>query len=426
MADPGVLNGQLVYTLLKRLTGLESVSAYPPFYGMPQWRILDPVQCWPWWSGFFALTARAVALPTRGRALAAGLVCGVLFYVYFYLWTAAVVGLLLAAALDRARARMFLGILAVGVVVGLPAVLMAAGFRAEFGRDWMLRTDKFLSVDRFGELLIPRVTVVLMAGLWVWVWVRAREWVWLAAIATGALLLLNQTVITGLQIENAHWNYALGPAISTLVVFAAADLLGRIPDRRAWVRQGLVAALTVGVASGGIWLYAGSVLRNPETRHIREALSAFQADTADLSLPAGTTVAGDPDFQYAAAVRFNLRPLAGYTAVLSPMTDAELDARVASNEYLLGRTREEFRAGEMAAIWTTHWGPSARSEAARRGRLAARLAAWDALAADPAATVERYRVRVLALPAGADGRHLPPGWVPRRRGGRWDVRERPR
>ena len=247
MADPGVLNGQLGYTLLKRLTGLQSMSLdAPEAAGLPQWRILNPVLCWPWWLGFFALTARAVALPTRGRALAAGLMCGVLFYVYFYLWTAAVVGLLLAAALDRARFKVFLGILAVGVVVGLPAILMSAHFQAEFGRDWMLRTDKFLPVDRFGELLIPRVTVVLMAGLWVWVWVRAREWVWLAAIATGALLLLNQTVITGLQIENSHWNYALGPAISTLVVFAAADLLGRIPDRRAWVRQGLVAGLTVG------------------------------------------------------------------------------------------------------------------------------------------------------------------------------------
>ena len=162
------------------------------------------------------------------------------------------------------------------------------------------------------------------------------------------------------------------------------------------------------------------------TLHIQEALSAFQVDTAGLSLPAGTAVAGDPDFQYAASVRFNLRPLAGYTAILSPIPDAELDTRRALNEYLLGRTRAEYRAGEMTSIWTTLWGREARSEATRVERLAARLAAWDAVAADPAAAVDRFCVRVLSLPAGSDGQHLPPGWELRRRGKRWDVWERPR
>jgi hypothetical protein len=160
--------------------------------------------------------------------------------------------------------------------------------------------------------------------------------------------------------------------------------------------------------------------------HIQEVLSAFHADTAGLSLPAGTAVAGDSYFQSAAAVRFNLRPLAGYAAELSPIPDPELDARIAINEYLLGRSRAEYRTSEMAAIWTKAGGREARSEAARLERLAARLAAWDAVAAVPAAATDRFFIRVLALPAGAKGSHLSPGWELRRRGKRWDVWERPR
>jgi hypothetical protein len=422
MADPGVFNGQLGYTLAKRLALPQPLDLIPVVMaGLPQWRVLNPALSWPWWLVFLALTARAVARPDRGRILAAGFMCGVLFYVYFYLWTAAVAGLLLAAALDRARTRLFLAILVLGMVIGLPAVLWSADFQATYGRDWMLRSDKFLPVDRFEEVYVPRVTVILMVGLWIWVWVRAREWVWLAALATAGLLLLNQTLVTGLMIENFHWNYALGPAISTLFVFAMADLLARVPGRATWVRQGVVTGLTLGVLGSAIWFYARAARDHPETRHIQEALAAFHADTAALSLPAGAGVAGDPDFQYAAAIRFNLRPLAGYTAVLSPIPDAELDARIATNAYLLGRLRETFWAEQSEAMRGAQWGPCGRSEAARRERLAARLAAYDSVAADPAAVVDRFRIRVLALPAGAGGGHLPPGWEIGRRGSRWDV-----
>src|SRR5207248_3204022 len=144
----------------------------PNAASLPQWRILNPVLCWPWWLAFFALVARAVAAPTRWRVVAAGVACGLLFYVYFYLWTAAVAGLVLAA------------------------------------------------------------------------------------VVSAALRRLTQTAATGLQIANFPWIFALGPALSLLVVLVAAGLFGRLPPRAAQSGPALAGALAVAAVAAGGWLYA--------------------------------------------------------------------------------------------------------------------------------------------------------------------------
>jgi hypothetical protein len=427
MADPGVLNGQLGYSLAKNIARPPSLAApmvTPTGASLPQWRILNPTLCWPWWLAFIALTVRAVAVPTWWRVLAAGFACGLLFYVYFYLWTAAVAGLMLAVAVDRRRWRVYIGTLAIGAAIGLPAVLGSAQFRAEHGSDWLLRTDKFLPVGRFDELLIPRVSLALLVIAWVWVWWRGRNWAWLAAIATAALLLLNQTAITGLQIENFHWNFALGPALSLLVVLVAGDLFGQLPTNATRFGPALVGILACLVVAGGAWLSARAATGIPENAQIRVAAAAFRSQVGELRLADGA-VAGDADFQYLAAVGFNLRPLAGYSAVLSPITDDELDVRVALNARLRGWSRELFRTNQESELRQQRWGPEARSEDARATRLTARLAAWDAVASDTSAVIDRFDVRVVALLAGtADS--PPAGWVLAQRGPRWAVWARPR
>jgi hypothetical protein len=423
LADPGVLEGQLGYALAKKCARplpVENPSALPNLEGLPQWRILSPALTWPWYLAFFALTARAVAVPSRGRVLAAGVACGLLFYLYFYLWTAAIAGLVFATVLDRRRWTVYLGVLAVGVAVGLPALIESARFRAEHGSDWLLRTDKFVPVGRFSELLIPRASVVLLAVVWTWVWWRCRERAWLAATATAALLLMNHTVITKLQIENFHWKYALGPPLSLLTVLLVADLFARLPPRIARFGPALAGVLAVTTVIAGGWVYARASTGLQENRRIRETVAAFEAQRVGLTLPGGGAVAGEPEFQYLAAVAFDLRPLAGYSALISPISDAGLDTRIALNGYLLGWSRERFAADQDAELRRSHWGPEARSEEARSARLASRLAAWDAVARDPAAAVNRFGVRVLARPSGG-AEPAPAGWVLVQRGPRWDV-----
>ncbi len=118
LADPGVLNGQLGYALSKATAkavlhpeALATSPDTPNAMSLTQWRLLNPVLSWPWWLVFFWATGRAVAVPSRWRILGAGVACGLLFYVYFYLWTAAIVGLVLTIGIDRQRWRVWLGVL---------------------------------------------------------------------------------------------------------------------------------------------------------------------------------------------------------------------------------------------------------------------------------------------------------------------------
>jgi hypothetical protein len=422
LADPGVLHGQLGYGLAKacaRPVVLQDSTATPTAASLPQWRILNPVLSWPWWLAFLALTARAVQRPNWGRIAAAGIACGLLFHIYFYLWTAAIAGLVLALAVDRARWKAYCGIGAIALLIGLPALFTSIQFRAEHGSDWLVRTDKFIPVGRFEEILIPRITVVFLVAAWVWVWRRGWQWVWLAAIATASLLLLNQTIVTGLQIENFHWLFALGPALSLLIVVLVADLFGQLPSGLARRATIVAAALAVAAVAAGGWLYARAAAGLPENQRIREATADFLSRYAGMSVPVGV-VAGDPDFQYLAAVQYDLRPLAGYSAVLSPITDAELDERIALNAHLLGWTRDRFATEQEQELKRARWGPAMRSVESRSTRLAARLSAFDALAADVLGAAERFEVRTLALPAGGLDA-APSGWMLLQSGPRWDV-----
>ncbi|MCS7272449.1 MAG: hypothetical protein NZ703_15300, partial [Gemmataceae bacterium] len=340
LADPGVMNGQLGYALAKTVVRhwQDKVDApTPTSASLPQWRIWNPVLSWPWWFAFLGLTARAVCQPTLVRRVAAGISCGLLFHVYFYLWTTAVAGLVLASLLDRRRLDAYLTILGIGVAVGLPALLAAMHFRLTFGSDWLLRTDKFVPLsNRWKELLIPRVSLLLLIVSWIWVWRYRMEYRWLACLATAALLLLNHTLVTGLQIENFHWNYALGPSLSLLVVFMIAHVIQWGP---AWLQRngsGLAIAWAGAVLLVGSALWARAAGGLPENRHIYQVVRAYRSLSGVWPVEQGAAVAGDADFQYLAAVAAGLRPLAGYSALLSPISDAEFDERLALNAYLLG------------------------------------------------------------------------------------------
>ena len=429
MADPGMLNGQLTIGLARALIRCVSFAdlpeTTPTAVSLTQWRILNPVLTWPWWLAFFALMARAVEVPVRRRIVPAGVACGLLFHVYFYLWTAAIVGLLLALSIDRRKWRVYVGVGLIGIAIGLPALIASAQFRAAHGSDWMHRTDKFLPVGRFEEILLPRVSVVILAVAWVWVWFRNWNLAWLACFATASLLLLNQTVVTGLQIENFHWNYALGPALALLVVLVTADLVARLPERFSRFGPILLGVLALITVLGGGYLFARAASRLPENVRIREAKAAFQTQMSGPSLPEKGSVAADAEFQYLAAIGYDLRPLDAYSAVLSPMSNDELDLRVALNCHLLGWSRERFESDQRNRLIVNRWGTEARSSEAREARLAMRLAKFDAIAANPDEFVDRFDVRVLARSVGEPDR-VPPGWVLHNRGARWNVWVRPR
>jgi hypothetical protein len=424
LADPGVLHGQLGYELVKKLMHPPPLAEWAPptALSLTQWRILNPLLCWPWWLAFLLFVGRAAAQPSGPRCLAAGIAAGLLFYIYFYLWTTALAGLLLALLIDRSNWRMYLRVIGVAILIGWPAVWAATQFRQQFGSDWLLRTDKFLPVNRWDELLLPRVSLLLLGIGWLWVWLlKDRQGRWLAAVATAALVLMNHTLLTGLQIENFHWKYALGPALSLLVLYAAADGLRWLCSQR-WYRyagQATLAGAVFVVVAGG-WLYHRAATRCAQTVHIQQRIDEFRWHVSPLPLPNNGCVAGDPEFQYLASTAFGLRPLAGYTAVLSPISEAELEERTALNAYLLGWSREQFAADQQEQLQTTKWGLEARSASARQQRLQACLDAWDRVGTEIENLLARYDVRVVAR-WQSDDVPLPGHWQLAGQTPRWTI-----
>jgi hypothetical protein len=402
-----VVSGQLVYHLAKQMLSPPTLDA--PFVtvvnaSLPQWRILNPVTSLPWWLLFLVLTAYAVREPKHVRSFLAGVSLGLLFYIYFYLWTTAVLGLFLSLIVDRGRAKTFLTIGFVGLVVGFPSLLSSTHFRMATGDEWLHRTDKFLTVDRLEELLIPRVTLVLLGLLAVWVYTRARVWLWLVAMAVAGFLLLNHTVITRLQIENFHWNFALGPVIALLTILAIADM-GEYLVGSKWFRA-ITVITTVCVVISAFWLYVRAIDGVPESRIAREAIERFRSAPPPQTLG---SVAGDPTYQQLTAIQGAARPLSGYTAVLSPIPDAEVDDRFALNAWLRGWDRERFEQSEKQRLANLRWGYESRRPEAAAARLHARLAAYDSVAKDPATAITRYQVTLVARTL-EDSENVPEGW----------------
>ena len=69
------------------------------------WHVTSPAVIFGYLLIHLALLTRARNRPTRGNILASGVAFGLLFYVYFFYWTAAGLGLMLGLLLDAGRRR---------------------------------------------------------------------------------------------------------------------------------------------------------------------------------------------------------------------------------------------------------------------------------------------------------------------------------
>jgi hypothetical protein len=78
----------------------------------------------------------------------------------------------------------------------------------------------------------------------------------------------------------------------------------------------------------------------------------------------------------------------------------EWNERAALNGYLRGQGRDAFKAEQRIRIERDFWGPWHRSARWRSRLLDERMAAYDAVAADPRGALDRFRVRYSALRAG--------------------------
>jgi hypothetical protein len=433
VGDGGVLFGQLLYSHGKNMMTAANLAPDQQLTGppnlLPQWRVVNPSLSWPWFLLFVWLLARARQKPSPLRLALAALAFGLLFYVYFYFWTAVGLSLLLALGLDRGAWKQYLTVGTIGLLIGAPALWINVQYREALGNDWMLRCDKFLPIGHFAELLIPRVTVAMLIVTLIWVWWWRRDLIFLWCLATAGLLLLNQQLVTGLQIENFHWNYVLGPSLALLSVLLIAGWFRR---RYLWplpVRAVFWAVLCLHLL-GSVWMRTVEATRFREPLQIREAVRLYQDQRSlNSSLPraANAVVGGDRFFVDSAMILEDWRPLSGYSVdVSAAVSTPEWDLRVALNSYLLGWDRTRFEKEQITWLDETLWGPwrRDRSPAARQERLNGRLTAWDSVVSNPDAALTKFQVRYLALPSGVSADHLGARWLLQEDGTTWQVWER--
>ena len=194
---------------------------------------------------------RAREAPSRSRIAVAGLTFGLLFHVYFYYWTAAGLALILALALDAGYRRVYFHVGWIGGLIGLPAIL--ADFIWTHGRpnDWLLRIDKFVSIGRFDELVLPRELPLFMI-LGLFVLARRRDLIFVWVLGLAGLLLENHQIVTRLSLDNFHWEYVWGPALCFLTLLAAAALYRSANGLVARVLRGDQRSRRVGLQPGAV------------------------------------------------------------------------------------------------------------------------------------------------------------------------------
>jgi hypothetical protein len=389
-------------------------------------RIATPCLTMPYLLLFIGLHVRARAFPTLRRQIVAGISFGLLFYVYFYFWTAAAIALVIAAVLDPPHRRLSLHSGAIGGLLAVPTLCLSMQTWASASADWLHRSDKFLHIPHFAELILPLPAVILLALTILAVKRYRRELILTWSAAAAGLGLMNHQVVTGLQIENFHWVYVAGPCLSLLVVQLLA---GAIPSRNkpffVWPALFLSGMCLI----VGIWLRGIEATR---TKEVIEILSVFRdyreqrlRDAGTARLKVDSVVAGDELAVDWAAILERAWPLANYWVMLGPsVTDEEWDLSIALNSYLLGNNRSAF-VDEQTAILTAPGfrGPWGRDRSQLARRLESRLQCYNEIAADPEKYLTRAHLRYVWLKAG----RTPPGdrghWAQSQAGPFWVIWE---
>jgi hypothetical protein len=396
----------------------------------PSWRVVTPAASMAYLWLYLGLLLRARNDPSAGRLAASGFGFGLLFHVYFYYWTAASVGLGLGFLLDAGFRRAYLHSAWIGGLIGLPAVVGDVLARRASGSDWLNRTDKFLPIGHFDELLIARGSIVLAAFALVWIWRTRRDLLPVWALAAAGLGLANHQILTGLQIENFHWNSYVGnPVLELLLVLLAVGwAVPRLPQTRRWAWA--FGAVTATYLALGLWLRGVEAVRTEGSLSLIDAYRAYRAGQeapGAKGLVPRALLAGDPVFTSFALVLEQQRPLDGPAVLMSPsIRDNEWNERAALNDFLLWGDGSDAYSSRLNALQPTlAWGPWARDPATFARWTAERLALREAIASDPASALARLPVRYLALPVG----RRPPardrlGWAVLRRDARWTVWER--
>jgi hypothetical protein len=431
LTDSGLMTAhpvvhQLVF-LTKIVTGhSQSITAsWPPI--LTQWRIIDPAIGLPIVLLHIAALSAAREKPTRLRLSLGGISFGILFYVYFYYWTAVAGGLALAFVLDAAGRRVYFHAAWMGSVLGAPGLVHDYLLKSALSTEAMQRFGLFVPMPRLPGLMLPRSTIVLLPILLVWLWRTGRlELGYLWALALAGLVLNNLGAIIGLDLQPGHWRFVWGPAAEILLLILVMD----------WARKRFRwSPMATRISLGALGLYiivalfleGFDVLRTQACRSMFVAYQMYsvqQSHVGGVKLMPRSTMAGDERYVDLAMITQNLFPLYNYAVLISPTTtDHDWEHRLALNAYLMGVDAHAFRAQAQHFADVYPWGPWPYGESGGRPALFAQLvSAYREVTDAPSAYLDRFAVRYVALPSeGGPPPDGAGGWFPVENGTSWTV-----
>jgi hypothetical protein len=395
-----------------------------PWGLLPQWRIPNPSLDLPFLFLQVITLGRACERPTTLNIWLSGLAFGLLFYVYFYVWTLAAAGLCIAFVFDRASRRIYAATLFIGGAVGMPQIGHSFYMKHFMPAQALVRFGLLAPAPRLASITVPylSILIVVVAGLWIWRSGRS-DLIYLWSLLTAGVLLSRSRVVTGLYLHAYHWNWLWAPFRVILVLVVGFAILRTAIKPRPIVTA-LGSAFVVLFFLSGMYLATICVTRTQSGVALLrnyERYSAQRLHPNSAPLMPESTIAGSEKFCALSAVAERQRPLSGYSIPRSLVIDDNAwETRVALNSYLLGTVRAQF---ENQAKEKSKW--LWRNPQLVREAYAALMLDYDEISQAPSRFVTRFGVRYVALPANRQRpAYLDSGWTMLQAGPYWQIWER--
>ncbi len=431
MTDRGMVHGTLFYRYLGDIKNIITNTPihFPtdleyPYFPLIQWRLITPGLSLSFllihiWSLRFSLNR-----PNKARILLAGVGYGLLFYVYFYYWTTATLAMLIAILIDFKNRKTYLFVGFLGLVVGLPSIIINASIKARTNSDWLPRTDNFLPIPHFSELMIPKIVLILLVLSFFYVVLKRKDLIYLWTLICSGVILNNHQIITGLQIQNFHWKYVYGTVSSFFVLLILVDLISSLQIPKKIVAYVLVAISSFYLITS-IWLWNKASQASNFVNYNTIYHEYLEQKSSRVSLEPKSVIAGDDKFSSIGIIADNQRPLSGYTVNLSPSVDnAAYNERQVLNFYLLGLNRSQLQP-MMNQYISMNWGPWGRDPKKRQQLLESLAKKYDDVVSDPTKYLRKFQVKYVALPMKVpQPEYLKNGWKLLQNGPTWQIWER--
>ncbi len=196
-------------------------------------RVLYQGLSYPWLFAFLAALAWMLTQPSRRAAVICGVLMGLQSLVYPYYMTAIVLGLplffvwlLVRRETEAARSLVLAGV--VGAIVALPSVIHQYSFRQLPQYD-----DVMFQFSRYSHVADPASLKFIVAAVPLWLagllLPRGPQRFLHAclAIVVGAALSMNLQIVTGVELQNWHWEHRVILPLMTLALVVAGGSLGK-------------------------------------------------------------------------------------------------------------------------------------------------------------------------------------------------------